>query len=174
MRALTRKEFFVDNQRYRQILGHFATGVTIVIAEVAGSWHGMTANSFTSVSLDPPLILLAIDHKARMKDAIQKNRPLTISILRDSQTALSQLFAQVDPLGDPFSGLQVERAQSGVPYLKDALAYVACRITANSSEGDHDLVICRVEELAVLGPGNPLIFFQGRYHRIDRLDSQPS
>ncbi len=157
----------MDSKNYREILGHFATGVTVIIAEIAGSIHGMTANSFTSVSLDPPLILFAVDHQARMRRAISQNRALTISILKDTQKSLSLLFAQPNPASDPFEGLHLQRAQNGIPYLADALAFLAVRIAEVYSQGDHDLVICRVEELKVLSHDGPLLFFRGRYYAVD-------
>ncbi|OLZ11836.1 hypothetical protein BFX06_14290 [Sulfobacillus thermosulfidooxidans] len=159
----------VESQQYRQTLGHFATGVTVVIAELEGSLHGMTANSFTSVSLHPPLILLAIDHKARMKNAMIPSRPLTISILKESQKVLSQLFAQPHPPSDPFDGLRLERARNGIPYLADSVAYLACHITQILPQGDHDVVFCQVEEFNILSEDGPLIFYQGHYHHLDGL-----
>ena len=157
----------MNTKNYREVLGHFATGVTIVMAEIAGDIHGMTANSFTSVSLDPPLVLVAVDHKARMRQGIFRNRPLTISILKDNQKPLSQLFAQPHPSADPFEGLLLQRAKNGIPYLADSLAFLAARITEVYSQGDHDLVICRVEELKVLSHDGPLVFFQGRYYAVN-------
>ncbi len=157
----------MNTKNYREVLGHFATGVTIVMAEIAGDIHGMTANSFTSVSLEPPLILVAVDHKARMLQGISRNRPMTISILKDTQKALSQLFADPNPSRDPFEGLHLERAQNGIPYLADALAFLAVRITDVYSQGDHDLAICQAEELKTLSHDGPLLFFQGRYYAVD-------
>lgn len=156
----------MDSQLFRKTLGHFASGVSVILAELPPVLHAMTANSLTSVSLDPPLILVCVDLKARMHAALTVSSPFTVSFLKESQHSLSNLFANPAPGPGLFENLTLTPAAHGIPYLADALAFLACRVDAVYPGGDHDLVVGRVEELGVLSEDGPLLFYQGQYRKI--------
>ncbi len=131
----------------------------------------MTANSLISVSLDPPLILVSIDLKAKMHGALVAGRPFTVNILNESQADRSSLFANPNVEGNPFKNIDLVPSINGVPYMSDALAFLACRVETVFAGGDHDLALSRVEQLSPLSSDRPLLFYQGRYHTVD---AQPS
>lgn len=152
---------------FRRVLGTFATGVTVITAERApGEVHGMTANSFTSVSLDPPLILVCVDRNARLLSYLQTQRRFGVSILKDSQQRLSQFFAepQQDPADYPRLAIRFRYTDTGIPLLEDALAHLACNVVAQYMAGDHTIFIGEVESLE-LYEGQPLLYCQREYGR---------
>jgi flavin reductase (DIM6/NTAB) family NADH-FMN oxidoreductase RutF len=152
----------------RRVLGTFATGVTVITAERApGQVHGMTANSFASVSLDPLLVLVCVDQDARLLSYLKAQRRFGISILKDSQQHLSELFA--DPQQDPADyarlGVRFRWTDTGIPLLEDALAHLACNLIAQHMAGDHTIFIGEVESLD-LRDGEPLLYYRGQYRRL--------
>ena len=149
-----------DSALQRQIMGRFATGVTIVTTAVGDEISGMTANAVMSLSLDPPLVVVSVDRQSTMHDMCQSGQCFAINILRREQEALSNRFAQRGP--KDFSNLEIKTAESGAPILADALAYVDCRLVEIAAAGDHDMFIgeCLAGEA---GDGAPLIYFGGRY-----------
>ncbi|GEL76976.1 flavin reductase family protein [Tenuibacillus multivorans] len=148
----------MDNYIFRNAMGRFATGVTIITTQVEGEIHGMTANAFMSVSLDPKLITISIDHKARMLDFIKQSGQFAVSILKDEQQDISMHFAGQK---ESFSSVQFDKI-SGVPIIKDALAAVVCDVEEYNEVGDHTLFIGRVLDIE-LTDGNPLAFYGGQY-----------
>src|SRR5690625_1116025 len=114
----------MDDQTFRQAMGKFATGVTVIATETDGEIHGMTANAFMSVSLDPKLIVVSIDKRARMLNKIKEAETFTVNFLRKEQKEYSQLFAgQIkDKIDVPFARLQ------NLPVIEDALASIACTV----------------------------------------------
>lgn len=157
----------MDQQYYRHILSHFATGVTVVATRDPLGIYAMTVNSLTSLSLTPPLVMMAVDLKAHTRNGLHASQRFTVSILGESHSALSTQFAQKMQPPDPFGGLPTFLTPSGIPVLSDALAYLDCRIETFYPGGDHEIVVGAVEDLGVLQPGNPLVFFQSQYHRIE-------
>jgi flavin reductase (DIM6/NTAB) family NADH-FMN oxidoreductase RutF len=144
-------------------MGLFATGVTVVSAEAGGALHGMTANSVTSVSLDPLLLLVCVDRRAHMAAAIREAGRFAVSILRDDQEAVSRRFAgQAGPV------IQPAFAPLGAAHrLDDCMAAIACVTERVLDGGDHIIVIGRVEDLWQADDlGDPLLYFGGRYRRI--------
>jgi flavin reductase (DIM6/NTAB) family NADH-FMN oxidoreductase RutF len=153
---------------FRHALGQFATGVTIVTAaRAAGQVHGMTANSFTSVSLRPLLILVSVAQQAQLLPLIQKEKRFGVSILRDDQQALSEYFAQtVENLEtEKRLGIHYRWTETGIPLLEDALAHLACNVVSEHPAGDHTIFVGQVESLDV-GEGKPLLYFRGNYRRL--------
>ncbi|PSR37904.1 MAG: flavin reductase [Sulfobacillus thermosulfidooxidans] len=161
----------VNSQLFRKTMGHFATGVSVILAELTPDLHAMTANSLTSVSLDPPLILVSVDHNARMHTAMTLGAPFTVNILKASQSQLSTRFANPHPPANLFENLTLIPAPHGIPYLAAALAYIACRVEAIYPGGDHSVVLGRVEDMAVLSEDPPLLFYQGQYRTLESLAS---
>lgn len=157
-----------DKQLFRRVMGKFATGVAVVTVPAAnGVVRGMTANSFTSVSLDPMLVLVCVDHRARTLALMEANERFGISVLAENQQPLSDYFAGSDQ--DPETarplGVRFRFSEHGTPLLEDCLATLDCRKVAAQVAGDHTIFIGEVEDLAA-GQGRPLLFYSGRYHRL--------
>jgi flavin reductase (DIM6/NTAB) family NADH-FMN oxidoreductase RutF len=153
---------------FRQALGRFATGVTVVTAEHAsGQVHGMTANSFTAVSLDPLLILVCVDAQARMLTVLNRTQRFGVSVLKDHQRAISEFFAlpEQDPEAERALGIRFRWTPSGTPVLAEALVQLTCVVTASHLAGDHTIFLAEVETAEVF-EGEPLLFFRGSYRRI--------
>jgi flavin reductase (DIM6/NTAB) family NADH-FMN oxidoreductase RutF len=147
-----------DSRAFRNALGRFSTGVTVVTTAVSGGVHGMTANAFTSVSLDPPLILVSIGRAARMHDHLLPRTKFGVSVLSQDQVVHAWHFA-----GRPQEGWQpVFTWRDGVPLVAEALAHFACVVDASYPGGDHTLFLGRVEELWHRD-GSPLTFYRGHF-----------
>lgn len=152
-----------DSLAQRRIMGHFATGVTVVTAKQNGEIQGMTANAVTSLSLHPPLVLVAVDKTAAMHVALKASGNFALNILSDAQEHLSRRFAMRGP--KEVSDIMWITAASGTPILADALAWVDCRLTEILSGGDHDVFIGEI----LAGDsreGAPLLYFCGKYRRL--------
>jgi flavin reductase (DIM6/NTAB) family NADH-FMN oxidoreductase RutF len=155
---------------FRSALGHFATGVTVVTVEQGpGLVHGMTANSFTSVSLSPQLILVCVDHRARMLALLEEQKKFGVNILKENQQALSEYFAQVneDAESEERLGIRYSWTPSGIPLLEDTIVQIACRLISMHVAGDHTIFVGEVES-AAFHDGEPLLFFRGEYRKIGR------
>lgn len=156
--TLTGKEF-------RRVLGHFATGVTVVTVRRSRDLiHGMTANAFTSVSLEPPLVLVCVDHRARSHPLLLEQERFGINVLRDNQEPLARYFADSEQDHETGGKLGVAYAASerGTPWLQDCLARLDCTLVETHPGGDHTLFIGRVEQ-ASTGTGRPLLFYRGKF-----------
>lgn len=149
-----------DSREFRRCLGQFSTGVTVVTAHVAGALMGITANSFSSVSLDPPLILWAVDKKSSRGAAFQAATHFAINVLAEDQIAVSRQFGHASP--DQFAGLEWQPGDNGAPLLAGAAAAFECTREALHEAGDHVIVIGRVTR-ALLFDRRVLLFSQGRY-----------
>ena len=145
-------------------MGLFVTGVTVVAVDVPEGVHGMTANAVASVSLDPMLVLVCVDKRARMHGQLAVGRTFTINILRQDQEPLSRYFAGRWPR-TPTPEFRFRRWEHG-PLLVGALATVGCQMEQLLEGGDHTLVLGRVTGLHQGETGRPLIFFGGRYRHL--------
>jgi len=155
-----------DRNELRRVMGHFATGVTVVTThDGAGRCYGLTANAVCSVSLDPPLVLVCVDKRAESHPAFALSQAFVVNVLGDGQEALSRRFAVSG--GDKFVDLPCRNGGTGTPILEGALAHVECRVIATHDAGDHTIYIGQVES-AEAGEGDPLLFFRGKYHRLHR------
>jgi flavin reductase (DIM6/NTAB) family NADH-FMN oxidoreductase RutF len=155
----------ISKDEFRRVLGCFATGVTIVtIADEEGKPYGLTVNSFTSVSLEPLLVLICIDHSAQGYSQFSVGRYFGVNILTEAQEALSRRFADRQ-IADRFENLPYHEGKTGVPLLPNSLASLECRITDAYPGGDHTIFIGAVEEACVY-KGDPLIFYRGRYAQL--------
>ncbi|EJW13547.1 Nitrilotriacetate monooxygenase component B [Rhodovulum sp. PH10] len=156
-----------DQIRFREALGRFPTGVAVVTACAAdGEPIGMTINSFSSVSLDPPLVLFSIARRAKSFAAWQAVSHYAVNVLAEDQEALSNRFAKAGP--DRFADLAVEAGPHGLPLFRGALAVLVCEAHARYDGGDHEIFLGRVTALSTAEPagGAPLVFFSGRYRRL--------
>jgi len=154
---------------FRQALGQFVTGVTVITVEFEpGKIHGMTANSFASVSLNPLLILVCVDQRALMLPYLEEQKRFGISVLKEHQQALAEFFAQPGQNEDVEDRLNIRfrHSPSGIPVLEDTLAQLTCRVVASYVSGDHTIFLGEVETVD-LSEGQPLLFFRGRYRQID-------
>jgi flavin reductase (DIM6/NTAB) family NADH-FMN oxidoreductase RutF len=156
-------------EEFRHTLGHFASGVTIVTTrDPNGRPVGLTASAFTSVSLDPPLVLVCVDLKARCYAAFDACRHFAINILEARQEDLSRHFAS-STVDDKFDEVEPGTGQLGLPLIERALAHLECEKVSTFPGGDHTIFVGRVEAARV-GAGDPLVHYRGRY---DRLRSTP-
>jgi flavin reductase (DIM6/NTAB) family NADH-FMN oxidoreductase RutF len=148
----------IDPKAFRNTMGRFATGVTVVTTVVDEKIHGMTASAFLSVSLDPPLVLVSVDRRAHLHAILAEGSRYGVSLLNADQAAYSQHFAG---FGAP--DLQPEFTWvEGFPLLKEALGHVIARVVDAHAAGDHTLFIGQVEYLAWF-EGDPLLYFRGQY-----------
>lgn len=152
----------IEPRTFRRTIGLFATGVTVITTEAAGAFHGMTANSVTSVSLNPLLVLVCIDRRARMAGMLSEGSRFAINILSERQEWVSRHFA-----GKPGErSIPLDRLD-GVPVIQANLATLACTVERLLDGGDHIIVIGRVDALARPNPEDrPLLYFGGEYRSI--------
>ena len=155
--ALTPTEF-------RTALRNFAAGVTVVTTrDRDGRPSGMTASAFTSVSLDPPLVLVCVDHAATAHPAFRAHGWFAVNVLQREQEALSRRFAVSG--GDKFDGVPCHEGTTGLPLLDGALATLECRVVEAHEAGDHTIFVGAVEAVSMTA-GEPLVYFHGRYHSL--------
>ena len=153
---------------FRRVAGAFTTGVTVITVErEPGLVHGMTANSFTSVSLDPLLVLVCVDHEARLLSFLKSQRRFGVSILREGQQALSEYLARPEqtPDADASMGIRYKWTPSGIPLLDGTLAELACNVVGEHLAGDHTIFIGEVESMEC-HDGEPMLFHRGQYRRL--------
>lgn len=153
----------MDDRQFRTAMGKFATGVTVIATEQDGDVHGMTANAFMSVSLDPKLVVISIGEHAKLLQKIKDSQIFTVNILAEDQKELSMIFAgQIkEPRHVEFGSLD------GKPVLEGAVAQVACEVSAEHVEGDHTLLIGKVTDIR-LEDKEPLVFYSGKYRSLEQ------
>lgn len=153
---------------FRRAMGTFATGVTIITMDDDGEVHGMTANAFTSVSLDPMLVLVCVDRNTRTHTHMHTRKRFGVNVLANNQQAISQYYAnpaRTHDRAEQEAGASFDRTPHGTPVLHGALAYLECRLHTCQEAGDHTIFIAEVEDI-VLREGDPLLFFRGKYREI--------
>jgi flavin reductase (DIM6/NTAB) family NADH-FMN oxidoreductase RutF len=154
----------IPKEEFRRVLGHFAAGVTVITTVGDdGKPYGLTATAFTSVSLDPPLVLVCVDKRAESHAHFHTSRVFTVNFLAADQQELSRRFAVSG--GDKFSGVQVRQGATGAPVLADVLGHLECRTTDICEGGDHTIFIGQVEA-ADARDGEPLLYFRGAYQKM--------
>ncbi len=160
-----------DGREFRRVLGHYPTGVTVVTAAAADGPEGMTIGSFSSVSLDPPLVSFCPGHDSDSWARMRGAGAFCVNVLGDHQADVSSLFAsRVD---NRFEGISIRAEATGAPVIDGCLAWIDCRIEAVHTAGDHDIVVGRVVALgaddAAAPASGPLVFYQGGYGRVEEL-----
>ncbi|HET6175353.1 MAG TPA: flavin reductase family protein [Candidatus Sulfotelmatobacter sp.] len=153
---------------FRKAMGAFATGVTIITLDLDGEVHGMTANAFTSVSLDPILVLVCVDHATRTHAHMHAKKRFGINVLCEDQRAISEYYARPErshERAETEAGARFDRTRHGTPMLHGSLAYLECRLHSAQEAGDHTIFIAEVEDV-VVREGDPLLYFRGRYRRV--------
>lgn len=153
----------VDPVSLRSVLSSFATGVTVVTATTEHGPVGMTANSFTSVSLEPPVVLFCAAHSSRTYPHIERAGAFAVNILSRMQERVSETFARKEE-GDRFARIGTETVVTGAPVLSDSIAYLDCRMVDRIEHGDHVIVLGEVTAAGVhQTDSEPLLFFRGSY-----------
>ena len=157
----------IEAADYRRIIGQFATGVAVVTTANDGLLHGMTANAITSVSLDPPLLLVCIDKAAHSHDQFTQSGRFTVNILAEDQQEVSKIFAATsEPEQGRLQGVAFHLGANGVPLIEGCLAYIECAVADQFEGGDHTIFTGSVEDATVAGEAAPLLFYQGKYRRL--------
>jgi flavin reductase (DIM6/NTAB) family NADH-FMN oxidoreductase RutF len=155
------KNVVIGPDEFRKVLGHFASGVTVITTcDSEGRPTGLTASAFTSVSLDPPLVLVCVSHKSQSYPAIVERGRFAVNFLRREQEDVSRRFATSRL--DKFEGVPHRVSELGLPLLTEALAHVECVIVNTHVEGDHTVFIGRVENSGTTD-GMPLMYYRGKY-----------
>jgi len=157
----------ISKSEYRKTLGTFTTGVTIITAQHEGQLFGFTANSFTSVSLDPPLVLFCVKKDATFVEVIEESRAFGINILSYRQEGLSNKFANPALLNEQrFEGVDIHKSPLSCPIIKGSLAYLDCHQHKVTKVGDHLLVLGKVKHFDRYSDEEPLLYFGGGYRAL--------
>jgi flavin reductase (DIM6/NTAB) family NADH-FMN oxidoreductase RutF len=160
----------VNQQEFRSALRRVAAGVTVVTTrDPDGLPTGLTASAFTSVSLDPPLVLVCVDRAARAHDPLVAHGWFAVNVLASGQEWLSRLFASTSE--DKFAGVPFREGRAGLPLLEGVLASLECRVVARHPGGDHTIFVGEVEAACVAAAGarQPLVYFESAYHGVRPL-----
>lgn len=152
-----------DAARFRQVLGHFPTGVTVVTAATEDGPVGLAIGSFASLSLDPPLVLFCAGRSSTTWPRIREAGAFCVNVLAEDQEDVCRVFAGRGT--DKFAGIGWRPSLIGAPQIMGCLASLDCRIEDVHAGGDHDIVVGRVVDLQVHRRGGPLVFFRGGYGR---------
>jgi flavin reductase (DIM6/NTAB) family NADH-FMN oxidoreductase RutF len=153
----------VDATTYRRVVGNFSTGVAVVTSGEGTDAHGVTVNSFTSVSLDPTLLLVCLDRASRSRATILQTTVFNINILSTTQEHVSRLFASRDRPATWFDDLGCTNGVLGAPLIPQCLAHMECRLTETHEAGDHTILVAEVERADIAQESAPLCFFRGKY-----------
>lgn len=154
-------EPIIDSRAFRDTLGHFATGVTIITTrDEAGQSTGLTANSFSSLSLDPPLVLWSLGKSSQSHEAFCNGGKFAINVLAADQRELCKQFTRKDI--DRFAGVELIEGVTGAPLIPGCLAWFECTLEHAYEGGDHTILVGRVVRFAQ-GEGEPLIFYKGGF-----------
>ena len=158
----------INPTEFRKAMGAFATGVTIITVDLDDEVHGMTANAVTSVSLDPMLVLVCVDHSTRTHAHLHAKKRFGINVLCEDQKAISEYYARSERShehAEAEAGARFDRTRHGTPMLHGALAFLECRLESVQEAGDHSIFIAEVEDV-VVREGDPLLFFRSVYRKI--------
>ena len=159
----------MDLQELRSVMGHFATGVTVITTmDKAGTPFGLTANAFTSLSLNPPLILVCIDKGVQCYSCFEESKIFAVNLLNEDQEELSRRFATKGI--EKFAGIEWHKGRHGVALLDGAIGYIECKVARSYEGGDHTIYVGEIVNAAASGD-RPLIFFKGKYHRLPDQES---
>jgi flavin reductase (DIM6/NTAB) family NADH-FMN oxidoreductase RutF len=152
----------------RKIRGLFASGVTVVTTTLDGRLHGVTVSAFASLSLDPPLVMIALANETTTREMIAESGIFAVNILSDEQEFLSERFAARAPIvNEDFEGVPYHVEVTGAPILEHSVAWYDCRVEKTYEGGDHTLFVGRVEAIGFGDEGRrPLLYFSNRYARL--------
>jgi 3-hydroxy-9,10-secoandrosta-1,3,5(10)-triene-9,17-dione monooxygenase reductase component len=166
----------ITPDRFRRVMGHFVTGVTVVTTLDGGVPQGITVNALSSVSLEPPLIMVALDRRRFITPSVREAARFAVNVLSEDQQELSDCFAgaPVDPGRDLFCGATWTPGSTGLPLIDGAIATIECTVVERFQAGDHELFIGRVDAMANAEPhAMPLLYYRRQYLRIQRAEASP-
>jgi len=159
----------VEAETLKQAMRKWTTGISVVTARDGEHIHGLTVNSFTSVSLDPPLVIVSLANQARTCAMILKTHLFGITILGDEQVDLAERFSgKIEKGEDRFDHLEPFSLASGVPFLPGGLAFLECRVQQTLSLGGSTLFLGEVVSTATTEKDNPLVYHNRHYHRLEK------
>jgi flavin reductase (DIM6/NTAB) family NADH-FMN oxidoreductase RutF len=153
----------LDMQTFRNVMGHFAAGVTVVTAHAGGEDFGLTASAVTSVSAEPPMLLVCLSQSSRTQAAVSTAGWFAVNVLDESQAFLATRFGGTST--SKFDGLPVGRGLRDIPVITEALAHLQCRVVETVEAGTHLVVLGEIEA-ASARPGHPLVHYRGRLSRL--------
>jgi flavin reductase (DIM6/NTAB) family NADH-FMN oxidoreductase RutF len=157
----------IDPDTMRQAMRFWATGVTVVTTEFSGERHGMTVSSFTSVSLEPPLVLVSLQNDTRTAALVQRSGVFGVTLLLENQAQISDRFAgREQGVDDRFDGLETFCLESNAPLLKEGLAALDCRVVATYPIATHTLFVGQIIAARSAKEGRPLLYFNRAYRAI--------
>jgi flavin reductase (DIM6/NTAB) family NADH-FMN oxidoreductase RutF len=152
------------NDAYREAAGHFTTGVAVITTLHEGRRYGVTASAVSSLSLDPPMLLVCLNRGLATRDAVVATRRFAVNVLAEDQAAIAMQFATRAP--DKFAGVPLADGIEGVPLLTDALAHLQCTLVDPVDAATHTVLLAEVDEVGV-GDGSPLAYFRGSFGRFE-------
>ena len=154
----------MDLQELRRVMGHFATGVTVVTTKDGEDTpFGLTANAFASLSLKPPLVLVCVDKAAHCYSCFEGSKIFAINVLGEGQEEISRRFATKGL--QKFNGIPWHKSEIGLALLDGAIGHIECKVVSSYDGGDHTIYVGEVLRAKTTGD-RPLIFFRGKYHRL--------
>jgi flavin reductase (DIM6/NTAB) family NADH-FMN oxidoreductase RutF len=154
----------VDDASFRLALSQFATGVTVVLTrDAAGAPAGLTVNAFSSVSLEPPLVLICVDHRSDAHEPLAQSGIFGVSVLGEAQEDISRRFSWRGP--EKFEGFVLEHGATGALLVPGAIAHLECAVVGAHRAGDHTIYVGEVRVIRVVG-GRPLVYHAGGYRRL--------
>lgn len=155
----------MNDRLFREAMGKFATGITVVTADYDDEIIGMTVNAFMSISLDPKLIAISIDESASMYDKLQEKGKFGVSILKEEQKDISMIFAKQIEKDREINFLR----QDDIPVIEDSLVTISCQVKDKVKAGDHLIFIAEVSDIAI-NEGEPLIYAGSQYQSLNPLE----
>ncbi len=154
----------LDSKEIRNVMGHFATGVTVITTkDKAGVPAGLTANAFTSLSLNPPLVVICVDKTVQCYACFEESKAFVVNILNEDQEELSRRFATKGI--EKFEGISWHLGELGVPILDGTMGTIECRVADSFEGGDHTVYLGEIVNATAQGE-RPLLFFKGKYYRL--------
>ncbi len=157
----------LDSRIFRDVCGHFATGVTVLTVDDRGTPRGMTANAVSSLSLDPLLMLVCVEGTASAHEAVANMGAFAINILAEDQRHLSDLFAAHGDPPEPMGGAPYHTASTGAPILEGTIGWIECEVWERYAGGDHTIFVGKAVEMKLTQPdAAPLLFFAGSYRSL--------
>ncbi len=153
----------LSSEQFREVIGSFASGVTVVTTTLDGKAQGTTASAVSSLSLDPPMLLVCINEQSVTGKAIQQSGVFAVNVLSEDHDHYAERFARKGD--DKFDGVETHSGDHGQPLLTGALAHLVCRVSEQVSAGTHVVFIAEVHE-ATARPGSPLAYYRGRFGRL--------
>lgn len=159
----------MDTREFRNTMGNFASGVTIITTKDEEKFVGLTVNAFSSLSLDPAQILFCIDKSSTSLPAIQKGKAFVVNMLQEQQESVCRNFAKKG--GDKFADVDYSISEEGIPILKDNLVTVHCSVHEIYEGGDHFIIVGDVSDFSYDQTKNPLIFYRGKFESLSNYSA---